>query len=248
MSVIAGLDPRDSTTAHDPVPSATLPAINPAGLSIVVADPETIDGVSPAVSAAVETAVENLAETGIRITRRPLPDFTQLFALGDTISKSEASALHRKWMSERPDDYGKLTYERTLAGFLLPATRYIEALMLRGRLTQEFLNDTLGDADAFLLPTVRIETPTIDSTATREAAGETLDVIAGFTRLTRPINYLGLPALNVPCGKDSNGMPVAFQLVGRPFSEAFLCALGDHFEREVGFGLDAPRLIKEPSA
>ncbi len=245
LSVIAGHDPRDATTAHEPVPAATLPKIDLAELSVVVAEPATITDASPDVMAEIAKAVEALASTGVRVEHRPLPDFTQLFALGDTVSKCEAAALHRRWMTERPDDYSKLTYERTLAGFLLPATRYIEALMLRGRLTQEFLRDTLGDADALLLPSVRIETPTIAEIAEREAAGDILSVISSFTRLTRPINYLGLPALSVPCGTDTNGMPVAFQLVGRPFSEPFLCALGDHYEREIGFGIDAPKVLRE---
>ena len=128
-------------------------------------------------------------------------------------------------MRERPHDYTRLTYERTLAGFAIPAVRYIEALRLRGRLAAEFIKAVLGPAQVLLLPCVAIETPTIADVAKHEKTDEILPMIAAFTRLTRTFNYLGLPVVSVPCGTDSNGMPVAFQLVGRPMSEPLL--LGD---------------------
>jgi aspartyl-tRNA(Asn)/glutamyl-tRNA(Gln) amidotransferase subunit A len=145
-------------------------------------------------------------------------------------------------MTERPSDYAPLTYERTLAGFLIPATRYVDALRLRAKLTTGFLDAVLSRADVLLMPCMAIETPTIAEVSAREMTGEILPMIASFTRLTRTINYLGLPALSVPCGTDSNGMPVAFQLVGRPLAEPLLLALGDHFERRVGCGVPKPVL------
>ena len=51
-----------------------------------------------------------------------------------------------------------------------------------------------------------------------------------FSRLTRPINGLGLPALSVPCGLSRDGLPLAFQIVGRPFDEATVLRLGHAFE------------------
>jgi len=50
------------------------------------------------------------------------------------------------------------------------------------------------------------------------------------TRLVRAINYLGEPALSLPCGKTSSGMPVGLQLIGAPFSEAKLLQLGNTVE------------------
>jgi aspartyl-tRNA(Asn)/glutamyl-tRNA(Gln) amidotransferase subunit A len=57
-------------------------------------------------------------------------------------------------------------------------------------------------------------------------------LLAEVTRLTRWVNYLGVPALVIPCGFDSRGLPIAVQLVGRPFAEATLLAAGHAFQRE----------------
>jgi aspartyl-tRNA(Asn)/glutamyl-tRNA(Gln) amidotransferase subunit A len=55
-----------------------------------------------------------------------------------------------------------------------------------------------------------------------------------FSRLTRPINGLGLPALSVPCGFSRDGLPLALQIVGRPFDEATILRLGHACERDAG--------------
>ena len=59
-------------------------------------------------------------------------------------------------------------------------------------------------------------------------------MIAGFGRCTRPFNFLGLPALSVPYGFTSNGLPTGYQIVGRSFDEATLFRAARAFERETG--------------
>jgi len=54
--------------------------------------------------------------------------------------------------------------------------------------------------------------------------------IAVLVRCTAPFNYLGLPALSVPCGFTDNGLPTSFQLVGRPFAEARLLQVAAAYE------------------
>ena len=55
-------------------------------------------------------------------------------------------------------------------------------------------------------------------------------IIQGITRFMRPVNYLGLPALSVPAGFGQHGMPIGLQLIGRPFGEETLTALGSAFQ------------------
>jgi hypothetical protein len=75
---------------------------------------------------------------------------------------------------------------------------------------------------------ISIPVPTIAETTTGADAAK---VLGALTHCTRGINYLGLPAASVPAGFTSNGMPCAFQLVGRPFAEALLLRAADAYQR-----------------
>lgn len=245
LSVIAGADAKDPSCLDVPPPSARLPRIVPRETTLMVATDEQLGPVDASVKSTVDAAIAALRSTGLRTRKARLPDLGPLHAFGDVVSKSESASLHLAWMRERPQDYTRLTYERTLSGFVIPAVRYIEALRLRGKLAAGFVKSVLGDAgeaQVLAMPCVAIETPTIAEVAEREAGDGILPMIASFTRLTRTFNYLGLPAVSIPCGTDANGMPVALQLVGRPMSEPLLLALADHFEREIGLCVPEPDL------
>jgi len=68
------------------------------------------------------------------------------------------------------------------------------------------------------------------------------ELVLRVSRNTRPISYLGLPALSVPCGFTNDGLPVAFQLIGRPFNEALLCTLGNAYQQATEWHTQAPPL------
>ena len=63
-----------------------------------------------------------------------------------------------------------------------------------------------------------------------------------FSRLTQPFNGLGLPALSVPCGFSSFGLPLAFQIVGRPFDEPTVLQLGDAYQQATTWHTRRPPL------
>ena len=86
--------------------------------------------------------------------------------------------------------------------------------------------------DAILLPTVAIPAPPL-------AAIEEMSPIPGY--LTRPANYLGLCGLAMPSG-FVDGLPVGVQVVGKPFAEATVLALGKAFQDATGFNRRSPDL------
>ena len=90
-----------------------------------------------------------------------------------------------------------------------------------------------------ILPTIGIGVPTLAATGP-QGGSDMPRVLAELTRLTRWVNYLGVPALAVPCGFDSRGLPISLQLVGRPFAEATLLAAGRAFQRETDWHLRVP--------
>jgi aspartyl-tRNA(Asn)/glutamyl-tRNA(Gln) amidotransferase subunit A len=68
-------------------------------------------------------------------------------------------------------------------------------------------------------------------------------MVVAITRNTKVINYLGLPALSVPCGFTSNGLPTSFQLVGRPLQEPALLRAADRYQRVTDWHRQEPRTI-----
>ena len=96
-------------------------------------------------------------------------------------------------------------------------------------------------ADVLLTPATPTVAPRIGET-TVEIGGEMEDARLASTRLVRGINVLGLPALAVPCGFSSEGLPLGLQIIGRPFDEALLLRSGAALEDATGVRDRAPEL------
>jgi len=240
MSVIAGPDPRDAASL--PAPRLDFEGGltgDLKGRTIAVPGGYYREATTPEIQALMDAAVAVLKEAGARIVETGTPDMALVNALMQVMMTVEAATLHRRWLSERPQDYGAQVRARILPGFGLPATRYAEALMLRAGITREWLAAAMGDADMALIPTLGIPVPTIAETTqgTPEEIGAALGRV---TACTRGINYLGLPSLSVPCGFTANAMPAAFQLVGRPYAEPALLQAGDAYQRRTDFHARLP--------
>ena len=70
-------------------------------------------------------------------------------------------------------------------------------------------------------------------------------MVVALTRNTKVVNYLGLPAISVPCGFTRNGLPTAFQLIGRPLQEATLLRAADRYQQATDWHERAPSLAAE---
>ena len=247
LATVAGPDPRDPTALDMPRPDPAallaggtegLAARVPAGTTLAVLAGSALGDVAPAILQGQQAAIRVFQAAGFRIVERRLDWLAELYPLADTISKCEAATLHERWMRDRPDDYSAFLYSRTLAGFHLPATRYIGALSRRAGLLTRFVAEALDGPVALLLPTVPVPVPRIDEADVSEGSAVAA-LIAGLSRLTRPFSYLGVPALSVPCGIDAAGLPVGLQLVGRPFADVELLALGAALQLRSGWHLAA---------
>lgn len=241
-SVIAGEDPNDPTAAAVPV-GDYVAAVDAGveGLRIGLPIGYFADGVADEVAIAMSEAAHELEEAGAILIEVPVPDLKPAYRLGGIISTSEAAAYHAKWMRSRPEDYGAHTRTRTEAGFHIPATHYIDALRMRGPSLDSFLSTVLTDVDVLLTPVIPMLTPRIDETAF-EGAEEVPALISSMTSFTRPINYLGLPSLSVPAGFGPGNLPISFQVIGRPFDEETLFAVGGAYQKATDWHEAAPAL------
>ena len=139
-------------------------------------------------------------------------------------------------MRTRTADYGPQVRNRLQNGLAYSAVEYLEALRWRGPALAAHL-DALGDLDVVIAPTSRSVAPTIVAT---DIGGmpEAEAAIQAITRFMRPTNFLGLPSLVVPAGQSKSGLPIGMQLIGRPFGDETLIALGRAFQAATNLGAD----------
>ena len=208
-----------------PVPDylARLGAERLSGLTIGIADHGV--ALEPEIAAALDESVRVLERIGAKIVPRRAARLSPLFRVGETIIKGEAAAMHRQWLEMRPQDYSNSVRLRIEGGLFLPATDYIDALRLRAVMTAKFIAETMEGID--LLASAGVAVPAADAWRRATWKAPRSETLLGlFSRLTqfmRPFNFFGLPAISVPCGFSSGGLPLAYQLVGHPFAEAHAC-------------------------
>ena len=223
LSVIAGHDPLDRTSAEVAVPDF-LSDLEAGVRRLRIGLPrryffERLDG---EVQEAVERAVESLRAEGAEVRDVDIESIELAGIAGATILASEAAAFHQKRLRERPEDFGEEVRTRLIAGELYSAATYVNAQRLRDLIRESFQR-TLAEVDVLLAPVTPITAPPI--------AGFSDDARANLTRFTIPINLVGLPALALPCGFDAQGLPIGMQLIGRPFEEALVLRAGRAYEK-----------------
>jgi len=241
FQVIAGADAAEP--AARPLAGSDLEAaiegFEAAGLKVGIPADYYYEDVAPSVRAALEASLAVLEALGAELVEVPVPDHEALRDLCNVVLKAEAANIHAEWLRERPEAYSREVRTRLLGGLLIPAPRYLQALRLRAVKLREFCDTVFARCDVLHTPALPIEVPAI--TATDAAVGEdALRVNEQLAWCTRPLNYLGLPALTLPCGFSANGLPVAMQLVGRPFAEARLLGLGHRFQAATDWHRRAP--------
>jgi aspartyl-tRNA(Asn)/glutamyl-tRNA(Gln) amidotransferase subunit A len=233
FQTIAGYDPRDAASSHSNAPDVMATLENGVqGLRLGVPENYFFEPLDAEMQGLMDAAIDVFRNLGAEIVAVPVPDsITDTNGLTSLITSTEGATLHAAWMRERADDYGRQTLARLTAGALTPATTYLDALNLRQAILDEFMDAVFERADVLLTPVMMMPVPTIAESDLAANPGFS-EFIVAMGHATRPINYLGLPGLSVPTGFTGNGLPSAFQLVGRPFDEATLYRTARTYERE----------------
>ena len=241
--IIGGCDPNDPTSDQRPVPHY-LKSIEKGvrGIRLGLPDSYFYDNISPDVMRLIEDSVEVFRRAGAKIKEVKIPsNISTANSLVNIIMSAEAATIHKKWLRERNEDYGSQTLSRLIPGLFYSATNYLEALNLRHQILTEFSESVFDDVDLLHIPTLAVAVPKIADTQVSKNS-KLMDFINNFTHCTRPINFLGLPSISVPAGFTNNGLPNAFQLVGRPFDENLLFRVARAYERETQWVSKIPQL------
>ena len=250
LQAIAGEDPRDSTCLKAPVPNyREVLGRSVSGLRIgVVRECFDQEGLDPQVKASVLAAADLLQSLGAELVEVSCPRFNDGIATYYVIAQSEASAnlarydgvkygfraedassLASMTARSRAEGFGSEVQRRILIGTYALSAGYVDAYYRKAQQVRTLIR---GDFETAFASVDVLLTPTAPSTAF--AAGTHADdPLAMYLAdlLTIPANLAGLPAINVPCGFDSEGLPIGMQLIGNVLEEPLLLQVAHQYEQ-----------------
>lgn len=256
LRVIAGHDPRDSTSADLPVPDYAAALNGRAdGLRIGIAREAFGAGLQPEVREAVMAAAGVLEGLGASLTEVSLPAIDYALPTYYLLATSEASANLARYdgvqygLRVRTDDifsmytrtrrqgFGSEVKRRIMLGTYALSAGYYEGFFLKAQrvrtlVRKEFL-DAFARVDLVLMPV----SPTV-AFRLGEKVDDPLQMYLADV-YTIPVNLAGLPGISVPCGL-AGGLPIGLQLIGRPFDEATVLRAAHAYEQAAPWHTQRP--------
>ena len=193
------------------------------------------------VRAAVKEALATFVDLGAQLVDVDIQNIRGNISAQLTIESAEPSTYHQRNLRERPQDYGDDVRTLLEVGEMLLATHYLQAQRYRTLLRAEFI-EAFKTVDVFICPTLPFTATPMGATTVVIDNGIEEDMLSAIMQFTGVASLTGLPALNVPCGFDPDGMPMGMQIIGRPFDEATLFRVGHAFQQATGFHRRAPVL------
>jgi aspartyl-tRNA(Asn)/glutamyl-tRNA(Gln) amidotransferase subunit A len=232
MSVMAGHDPRFGLSSTRPAPDyGAASAAAAKGLRIGI-DEALIGEADASVQDRLFQALKALEDVGCQRVDVKVGNWRTLDHLAQLVQLSEAAALHAGFLRNRVDDYGPQVRTRVEFGHFVSAHDFQTALRARGTMLRRILDETYNACDVVMLPNFAGPIPTI---AELDVGGgpQLMDALAKVMKYSRPLNYLGLPALTLPYPHLDDAIPNGFQLMGRPYSETRLLDIAMAYQTAV---------------
>jgi len=170
------------------------------------------------VRASVEAALVLLRDLGANVQDVDFPSVAQSSDIFAIAGRPEGASFFGQFTRTRPQDYGDDRARALLESLeLILATDYLHGQRLRSAMRQE-LEGVLTGVDALITPTAPTVAHPIGQPFT-QAGGQPVDIFSLWVGLTVPFDITGSPAISVPCGLSSDGLPIGLQIVGRAWDE-----------------------------
>jgi len=223
LSVVAGYDPNDpgsSSEAVDDYIGAVEKDDRLGGIKIGVPRRFFFENVDREIVDAAESTLRELEGMGASITDVELPSMENTRTVSLTIQMPEALSYHARYLSDRGELYGDDFRAGLALGQCILAEHYIRA---RRMITdyRRRVDRVLQDVDVLLTPTTPVIAPEIGAVEV-EVNGVCEPAGNAITRFTSFFNMTGHPAITIPSGMHSSGLPMGTQLVARHFEESLL--------------------------
>jgi aspartyl-tRNA(Asn)/glutamyl-tRNA(Gln) amidotransferase subunit A len=248
LQVIAGHDPKDSTSAEVAVPDYEAALTGDVrGVRIGLPREAFAEGLHPDVRAAIEKTVNHLRDRGAIVREVTLPHSEYVISTYYILMTAEASSnlarfdgarygyrnpsardLSEMYVRSRSDGFGAEVKRRIMLGTYVLSAGYYDAYYRKAqkvrRLIQQDFFDAFKEVDCLVMPT---------SPTTAFKLGEKMDdPLAMYLSdvYTVSANLAGIPGISVPCGVDSQGLPIGIQFLGRQFDEPTILRVADAVE------------------
>lgn len=249
LGVIAGHDPKDSTSVDCPVPDYTAALARGAkGLKIGLPKEYFIDGLDPDVQQAMDQAIEVYRKLGAEFVEVSLPHTNYAVATYYLIATAEASSNLARYegvrfghrakdtaglidlmMQSRSEGFGAEVKRRIMLGTYALSSGYYDAYYIKAQkvrtLIQQDFSEAFKSVDLLLTP--------VAPTPAFKIGEKTADPLQMYLSdiFTIPVNLAGICGISVPAGISSNGLPIGLQLLGRPFGEETILRAAFDFEQ-----------------
>jgi aspartyl-tRNA(Asn)/glutamyl-tRNA(Gln) amidotransferase subunit A len=226
LQVIAGHDPKDPTSSHEPVPDY-LAALQTDLKGVRVGVPRHYFfaddvGLDDDTRNAIEKGIQTLKELGATVQDIEIPSLSSLTPANGIIMLAEANAYHEKNLKSQPENFGDIVRSRFIMAASYTSADYVQSQRARSRLKREFA-EALQKVDVMAMPVM----------AKTAAALKDFDPMGMMVTpsLMGPFNLTGMPAMSVPCGFSSTGLPIGMQLAAAPFNESAVIRAGHAYQQ-----------------
>ena len=221
LEAMSGFDALDPNSSKRPVPSFA-EELKPdlTGIRIGFAKPYFFENLQPEVEQATLAALQQIEELGAELHEILLPSAADLAAPTNVLVMSEAFGRHAQNLKTHGSEYGPKARRRIAAGAFYTAAEVEQAAQIRATWNTELFKG-LSTVDAFITPTLPHTAFTVDTQI--QGPPDT-------SWATRHFNLSGYPALTMPCGFDSEGLPIGLQIIAKPFQEKTMFRVAHAYE------------------
>ena len=228
LQVIAGHDLKDPTTVDIPVPDYSLALSGEVrGLRAGIPRNYSFDTVEPETQAAVRRAIGVLEGAGMALEEVTLPYADYFIAALWVYISADAAAIHEPYLRTQGEDYTQPVLDMVGPGHFLPIGIYLKAEKARSLITQG-MNQVLRQVDVLLTPTSPVVGWKVGGM--RDLGKTAADLGRALNHWPGPFNLTGHPSISVPCGLNSEGLPIGFQITGRSFDEKTVLRVAHAYE------------------